>query len=49
MIEIIGFLTAGAFVYVGLKIKLAFGDPAYFVLVALCLVGGLLISHFKGV
>lgn len=47
--EIIGFLTAGAFVYLGLKIKFAFGDPIYYILVAFCLLVGGLITHFKGV
>jgi len=47
MDEIISFLTAGAFVYLGLKVKIGFGDVAYFVLVAVSLVGGFLISHYR--
>lgn len=47
--EIIGFLTAGAFVYLGLKIKFGFGDLTYYTLVLGCLIVGWLISHFKGV
>ncbi len=49
MSEIIAFLTAGAFVYFGLKVKFAFGDPVYYVLVGVMLLGGLLISHYKGI
>lgn len=49
MNEIIAFLTAGAFVYFGLKVKFAFGDPVYYILVGLMLLGGFLISYYKGV
>lgn len=49
MSEIIGFLTAGAFVYLALKVKLAFGDGSYYLLVLLALLVGSILSHIKGV
>lgn len=44
--EIVFFLTAGAFVYFGFKIKAAFGDPLYYFLVIALLIGGFLIERY---
>ena len=44
MREIIAFLTAGSFVYLALKIKDGYGDPAYYCLVIACLVAGYMIG-----
>jgi len=46
--EILGFLTVGVFVYLGLKIKFIFGDPIYYTVVVLCLISGLLLTHYSG-